>query len=371
MPLQPINANQAEATVDANGNVALKFDRPPQQTVWTATVAVPGAPPSVRWTASIAGIPVGSFYGSSPAGPWSIPPAAQLVLTASNLTPGAVFTASISGSSVEQDLADPSPAAAPPATNAVSIINEEEFVAGPINDGGAGTTITVNIPPSWSVLHFLNGFGQPAQITVTGVQTGFVYANKLQVIGGASAPSVITPVLIDPAADNQVTVLIKAVGTILQSSVYITAQLNSSAYVVNNPEQPLYIAPGAPSGVGPGGLGFGYNFDVLPYGGLRKVQGANLGAGTSAVLAAPVPGTAFALRRVVFTGTVANQSASLVGHTSGFTITRFDLSTAAGGFWRDMNLDGDLWQEGIDFTTTAGGGVAMLSYDVVTLPVIS
>lgn len=356
VPLQPIVTGPAQGIVDANGNVSIKFPNVPPMQVWTATVSVPASTPDVKWTAAISGVPVASFYGSSPAGPFSLPPQGQLTLSASNLKTGTIYAAMMQGSAVEQDLADPSPAAAPPATNAVSVINEEVFAAGPIVASPGPTTVILNVPPAWSVLHLLCITGN-AGVQITGVQSGYGYLTHLVGVANVFIAGGVVPVLIDPALDSEVNITVVQVGAVAPT-IYVTAQLNSSVMVLNNSDTPLYIAGGA----SPSGSSF--PVDVVPYGGSRTIIVPRAAAGTSAVLPAPSAGTAYRLQRAVLSTGAGTTLAQLNGHTSGF-IYSFSVASIID------NMFGTLVSEALDWITAGGGGTLYLSYDVVTTPTIS
>lgn len=360
MPLQPIGTPPQTGKVDANGNVAISFPPVPQQLAWTATVAVTNATPDVNWVVLVAGVPVGNAQGSNPAGPFQIPPGGQLTLEAANLQPGATYQASISGSSIEQDLADPSPASAPPGSSAVTAINEQIL----IGRFTAPNSLLLNTPPSWSVLRVWPLGVAPTSgidLTITGQQSTIEYAEAL-----FCPATAMTPILLDPAADQQVNISSAAVG--LGGPYYLTVQLNAPSMIFNSSEQPIYVVPTSTSPGRPG-----VPAEVYAVGGLLKANTLTVatGGGTAGALPTPPIGQMWRLHRWVFLpGAASPWSGNVI--LQGNTGSHWTYGTMNVAAQLIDNADGMLIGEACTFVNFSNvAGTFTIVYDQIATPAIA
>lgn len=225
---QPLNLPPAQGVSDAGGNITIRFGNVPASLAWVATVAVPASTPDIQWTAYVADVAAGSFFGSTPAGPFLVPPNGQLSIKASGLQPATTFQAVINGTSQNQDQA-PTPQPQTVATTN-GIVEDVLVVEG---TAGGSITLTINTQPSWGSIRIFTSAAR--LVTVVGVQTGTFYQAARLVAAAAYAT-----VVIDPAVDKQIQIgLVGAGGT----NYFITAQLSDVVMtaVVEPGEDPIVV----------------------------------------------------------------------------------------------------------------------------------
>lgn len=232
----------ADGVVDANGNVAITWPALAAGETVVGSVTIPNSTPDIAWAAMISTQKKGSWFGSTPGGPFLVDSGMQLVATATNLVPGLTYVAYLTGYQVLAPAAPPG--IIPAQTSAVNVVAED--VQGPKGSSAAAgipLDVDVKVQPSWTSLHiylFVDpSTGAAGRIDVTGDDTGAAYY-------GGAAQTPYTSVIIDPLLDRSYTVRMTSPGPAV--GVYsITGQLSeSTVQVETGPGNSLAISGGIP-----------------------------------------------------------------------------------------------------------------------------
>jgi hypothetical protein len=134
----------AQAIVDANGNVTLSFTTPGLSNVWTGTISVYNALGSELWTVNVSGQAWGTVRGSGTFGPVQAWNSDQITITASGLTPGTIYNATLIGTSEDAQTATPiGPSSQLSSVDVGTITGSVSITSGNVDIGSVNGAVSV------------------------------------------------------------------------------------------------------------------------------------------------------------------------------------------------------------------------------------
>lgn len=351
----------ASAKSDANGNAVFTFESPPSGKTWTGTLTCAGAPVTAIFLATIGATSWGDWAGNSVAGPVQCfgSGAQQLVVTATGLTPATSYALVWAGSS--DDTASVQPIFPDANSSAVAA-----SIAGVV---GQSVDLLANPTPTLVV-------GVPQTFTFTAKHN---YAGIMIMLGnGAGAPNFYVSMRVQNGALTPTGPQPFVIGKTPPLDPISGSDDDSNGYWFPVPfvaGQQVSITLKAVQGTGfleVSFVGLGVFPGVVPVGGLPlahfRVGGQSRAAPTWGVIGvqvpampAPPPGMAYALHlfcaNTASTGYVIDNGTDVVGFING-------PGTVA--------LNGQLCTGAVTVELAGGaGGNAYLTFDLVTLPVLT
>lgn len=114
-------------TADANGFATFTFKPPPTQAAWVGVVQVPAAPSTAQHSATVDGIPWGTWVGQTGGGPFQTPGSGQLVVMSTGLVPGVQYVATYIGTQYVAGEDEP-PGWVSPSATAQAIITSDTLL---------------------------------------------------------------------------------------------------------------------------------------------------------------------------------------------------------------------------------------------------
>lgn len=86
-----------QGITNAAGNCTITFAAPPLGTSFVASVSVTNSESNTNWLVTVGGVAIGQSFGGGAFGPMNIQEGNPVTLTATGLTPGIVYNATLSG----------------------------------------------------------------------------------------------------------------------------------------------------------------------------------------------------------------------------------------------------------------------------------